>query len=354
MPPKLILMPTRREVSRVQMDERKLRILHEIIEDYILTAMPVGSRTISRKYETGLSSATIRNEMSDLEALGYLEQPHVSAGRVPSLKAYRLYVDGALGDMRIAPDSHAQAKRAFVEKLRQMEDVVVSTAQALADMTHYTAVVVMPKQSEMRISCLQLVPMPRGAALLVIVTDSGAIRDTVIRVSETLDSDALYAISRMMTERLSGHTLGEVQDMLRDLSRHAGANARVLQGIADLASQMERQNSTDTVAVGGSHNILKYPEYSDVDKARAFLSALDARNQLISLITDAPDRFHVHIGPETGIPEMQECSVVSASYGVFGEHRGAIGVIGPTRMPYMQVLSTLSAVSEALSELLSE
>jgi len=212
----------------------------------------------------------------------------------------------------------------------------------------------MPKQLELRISCLQLVPMPRGAALLVIVTDTGAIRDTVIRVSENLDGDALYAISRMLTERFQGRTLKEVQDMLGAFSRMGGANARVLEGIAALAAQMEKQSATDTVTIGGSHNILNYPEYSDVEKARAFLSVLEEKEKLMELISGGQDAYAVRIGPETGIREMQDCSVVTASYQVGAGHRGVIGVIGPTRMPYGRVLSALSAIGSALSELLGE
>lgn len=332
--------------------ERKERILRAIIDDYILTALPVGSRTISRKYETSLSSATIRNEMSDLEELGYLAQPHVSAGRVPSAKAYRLYVDELLEEKPLPADEAARAY--FTERVRQMEDVVTSAAQAISEITRYTAVVMLPKQLELRVSCLQLVPMPRGAALLVIVTDTGAIRDTVIHVSESLDADALYAISRMLTERLSGRTLQQVQEMLGAYSRQSGADARVLEGISSLAAQMERQSATDTVTVGGSHNILNYPEYSDVEKARAFLSVLEERDKLMRLVTGGNEAFNVRIGPETGLPEMADCSVVSASYRVGAGHRGAIGVIGPTRMPYDRVLSALNAIGGALTELLGE
>ncbi|MBQ4074156.1 MAG: heat-inducible transcription repressor HrcA [Clostridia bacterium] len=330
---------------------RKARILKAIIEDYILTAMPVGSRTISRKYETNLSSATIRNEMSDLEELGYLAQPHVSAGRVPSHKAYRLYVDDLLG---ASFPEDGSAREYFSRQVRQMEDVITCAAHALSEITRYTAVVMMPKQLDLRISCLQLVPMPRGNALLVIVTDTGAIQDTVIRVSEALDGDALYAISRMLTERLAGRTLKEVQQMLGAYSRQGGADARVLQGIAALAAQMERQNATDTLTVGGAHNILNYPEYSDVEKARAFLSVLEGREKLMDLLSRSQSPFTVLIGPETGIDEMRDCSVVTASYQVGAGHRGAIGVIGPTRMPYMKVLSALSAVGNTLTEMLGE
>ena len=334
-----------------RIDGRKARILRAIIDDYILTAMPVGSRTISRKYETSLSSATIRNEMSDLEELGYLAQPHVSAGRVPSLKAYRMYVDELL---QARPLQDAAIREFFSRQVRQMEDVITSAAQAISEITRYTAVVMMPKQLELRISCLQLVPMPRGNALLVVVTDTGAIQDTVIRVSENLDGDGLYAISRMLTERLAGRTLNEVQQMLGAYSRQGMGDDRVLSGIASLAAQMERQSATDTLTIGGAHNILNYPEYSDVEKARAFLSVLEGREQLMNLLARSSGDFNVHIGPETGIMEMQDCSVVTASYQVGTGHRGAIGVIGPTRMPYEKVLCALHTIGQALTDLLGE
>ena len=333
-------------------DARKERILRAIIDDYILTALPVGSRTISRKYETSLSSATIRNEMSDLEELGYLAQPHVSAGRVPSVKAYRLYVDELLEGNEVP--QNPQAKEFFSQRVRQMEDVISSAAQAISEFTRYTALVMMPKQLELRVATLQLIPMPRGSALLVIVTDTGAIRDTVIRVSENLDGDALYAISRMLTERLAGSTLQEVQEMLGAYSRQMGGDAQVIQGIADLAAQMARQSATDTIAVSGSHNILNYPEYSDVEKARAFLSVLEEKDKLMALLPGQDAAFSVRIGPEMGMPEMADCSVVTASYQVGAGHHGFVGVIGPTRMPYGKVLSALSAISGALSDMLGE
>lgn len=333
-------------------DARKERILRAIIDDYVQTAMPVGSRTISRKYETSLSSATIRNEMSDLEELGYLAQPHISAGRVPSVKAYRLYVDELLESCQVQPDPEARAY--FSQRVRQMDDVISCAAAAISEFTRYTAVVMMPKQLDLRVSCLQLVPMPRGNALLVIVTDTGAIRDTVIRVSESLDGDALYAISRMLTERLAGRTLQEVQEMLGVYSRQMGGDDRVIQGISDLAARMASQSADDTLAVGGSHNILNYPEYSDVEKARAFLSVLEEKRKLMALFSGHGGAFGVRIGPETGMEEMTDCSVVTAQYQAGAGHQGFVGVIGPTRMPYGRVLNALSAIGEALSDMLGE
>ena len=333
------------------MDERKLRILNAVINDYIETAVPVGSRTITRKYDMGVSPATIRNEMSDLEALGYLAQPHVSAGRVPSEKAYRLYVDMLLTQPRAERDE--AVRRFFSERVYRMEDVAESAAQAISELTHYTALVMMPGQRKLRISTLQLVPMPRGEALLVIVTDSGIVRDTVIHVSASLDGDALYAISRMLTERFAGRTLSEVQEMLSVYAQSGGADARVLGGVAELAAQMERQASVDSVAVGGPHNILNYPEYADTGKARAFLTAMETKEKLLTLLRTGGENVSVRIGEEMGMPEMQDCSVVSARYLIGSSHRGSVAVIGPTRMPYDKMIGVLSNVGQLLTELLS-
>ena len=180
------------------MDERKFRILQAIIDDYILTAVPVGSRTISKKYDMGLSSATIRNEMSDLEELGYLDQPHVSAGRIPSAKAYRLYVDQLL-QAGIIPSATENAMRAhFLGRMHQMEDVMDHAAQVLSSLTHYTAVVLPPSGAQPHIRTIQLVPVSDESALVVIVTDAGVVRDSVVHVPR-LGADTLYAISRSLT-----------------------------------------------------------------------------------------------------------------------------------------------------------
>ena len=190
--------------------DRKFRILQAIIDDYILTAVPVGSRTISKKYDMGLSSATIRNEDERSGGTrGYLDQPHVSAGRIPSAKAYRLYVDQLLKTGRIPSDSDAAVKGHFLGRMHQMEDVIDRAAQVLSSRTSYTAVVLPPTGKIPKIRTIQLVPVSDTSALVVIVTDMGIVRDQVVQVASDLDSDALYAISKTLTERLQGLTLHE-------------------------------------------------------------------------------------------------------------------------------------------------
>lgn len=336
------------------MDERKFRILQAIIDDYILTAVPVGSRTISKKYDMGLSSATIRNEMSDLEELGYLDQPHVSAGRIPSAKAYRLYVDQLLRRGLLHSDSEDAIRAHFLGRVQQMEDVIDHAAQVLSSLTHYTAVVLPPTGPQPRIRTIQLVPVSTAAALVVIVTDSGIVRDTVIRVSDQLDSDALYAISKTLTQELSGRTLQEAADLLPQLTGRLQQGEKILPGLNSFLKDNAASGQTH-VAIGGRSNILNYPEYSDTEKARSFLTLMETRDKLASIIAQQGEMaFTVRIGPETGVPEMADCSIVTASYSTANGQQGTIGVIGPTRMQYDKVLSILGTMGHQLSELFSD
>lgn len=336
------------------MDDRKMRILRAIIDDYILTGVPVGSRTISKKYETSLSSATIRNEMSDLEELGFLDQPHVSAGRIPSAKAYRLYVDSLLENGLIPDDSAESVLGHFTGRVHQMEDVIDHAARVLSSLTHYTAVVLSPKGAEPRLQTIQLVPVSVGSALVVIVTDQGLIRDSVIRISGEMDGDTLYAISRTLTNELRGHTLMQACEILPELIRRMEGNDEVLRGLYGFFSEGKQSSRSPHVAVGGTSNMLSYPEYNDVDKARTFLSLMETRDKLADIIRGSGEMaFTVRIGPETGVPEMADCSIITASYSTRGGQQGTIGVIGPTRMRYSKVISVLNMMGHQLTDMFS-
>jgi heat-inducible transcriptional repressor len=337
------------------MDARKFRILQAIIDDYILTAIPVGSRTISKRQDMNLSSATIRNEMSDLEELGYLDQPHISAGRIPSAKAYRLYVDELLQDGRLRTDDVQSIREHFQNRSGKMEDVINRAAQVLSNITSYTSLAMGPKGGETTIRNLQLVPISSHSALLVIVTDGGIIRDSVIHVDSDLDSDALYAISRMLTERVSGHTLRETQQTLRAMSGEFAEKHGVIESISRLVAETESAGERAKIAFAGPGNILNFPEYSDVEKARTFLSLLETKDAILSMLEQRQGvAFTVRIGPETGVPELEDCSVVTATYALDNGTHGTIGVIGPTRMQYGRVLGVLGAMGKQLSSLLKE
>ncbi len=335
------------------MDERKFRILQAIIDDYILTAVPVGSRTISKKYGMSLSSATIRNEMSDLEELGYLDQPHVSAGRVPSAKAYRLYVDQLLETGRLSAEDEQLVRAHFAGRTRQMEDVIDHAAQVLSSLTKYTAVVLPPTGVEPRIRNIQLVSVADNAALVVIVTDAGVVRDSVIHVSEELDQDALYTISRSLTKELKDCTLPEAVARIPLLMGRMTAQADLLEGLGHVMHE-RGEDIRPHVAIGGTANMLSYPEYSDMEKARSFLNLMETRDRLADIIGQNGEMaFTVRIGPETGVPEMEDCSIVTMTYTAGNGQQGTIGVIGPTRMQYSRVLAAVNMMGRQLSQLFS-
>ncbi len=338
----------------MEMDDRKMRILQAIIDDYILTGVPVGSRTISKKYDMGLSSATIRNEMSDLEELGYLDQPHVSAGRIPSAKAYRLYVDSLMKTGRIRDDSLESVSSHFNGRISQMEDVIDHAASVISSLTKYTAVVLSPKGKTPRLQTVHLVPVSRDSALVVIVTDTGVIRDSVIRIGADLDGDSLYAISRALTEALRGRTLTEACDIFPRMMAEMRENEDLLRSLYGFLNERRESPRPAHVAIGGTSNMLNYPEYSDVEKARNFLSLMETRDRLASIIAGGGEMaFTVRIGPETGVPEMADCSIVTANYSTRGGQQGTIGVIGPTRMQYSKVLSILNVMGHQLTNLFS-
>lgn len=333
--------------------DRKYRILQAIIDDYILTALPVGSRTISRKYEQKLSSATIRNEMSDLEELGYLDSPHTSAGRIPSNKAYRLYVDQMLRPLPLSVEETEFINRCFDRRLHQVDDLSMRIAKALSSMTHYTsAVMTRTPRSEQVLSHLQMVPLAERRVLLVLVMRSGAVRQSVLELDSPVEPDELYSVSRILSSRLEGLRLSELPGALTGMSGN-GADA-VIRAIAE-QQPAESQSDILALAVGGRSNLLSFPEYADVDKAKALLSVLETREKVVSLLDHNGEmEVSVRIGPETGLEETRDCSIVTASYRLSDGRVNTIGLIGPTRMQYGKVLSVLSQVGRSLGTILGE
>lgn len=340
----------------MQLDDRKFMILQAIIDDYIMTAMPVGSRTISRKSGVGYSPATIRNEMSDLEELGYLDQPHTSAGRVPSYKAYRLYVDHLMKTVKLSPDERERMHEHLVDKSKRVEGVIRSAANVLSDATKYTSVIVAPKLGTLRIKHVQLVPVAERTALMVIVTSAGIVKDAVIRVPEGLDADDLYSISRMLTQKLADKPLEAVRQAFSEMLRNAEQSRRLLgEALSVIESRLENDGDASDVIIGGSANLLEYPEYSDVNKARSFLAVLESKDTVRKLVSrDGGMEVTIRIGPENQVPALNDCSIVTASYRVGDHSNGTLGIIGPTRMNYNRVISVLDFMARALSDVLSE
>lgn len=336
------------------LDERKFMILKAIIDDYIMTAMPVGSRTISRKSSIGFSPATIRNEMSDLEELGYLAQPHTSAGRVPSNKAYRLYVDRLIQFGGISDAEKARIDEYMLKRTQQVEDMIRSAANILADATQYTAVIVAPQIQSLRIRRVQLVPVTDTTALMIVVTSAGIIKDAALRVPEGITPEHLWRISEMLTEQLADHTLSEVRQIFAQLFRDLSTHRRLLGGVMQAMEEKLTEDAPEDVIVGGQTKLLNYPEYSDVEKAKNFLSIFESKDRLASLLKRSGGmEVVIRIGPENEMDELLDCSLVTATYKVGNHGKGTLGIIGPTRMDYRRVIMVMDYMGQVISNLLS-
>lgn len=336
----------------MELDQRKLRILRAIIDEYILSASPVGSKSISRNPQLGWSSATIRNEMADLEMLGYLAQPHTSAGRIPSEKAYRLYVDRMLQKAHLS-DGEARLLHSYYKtRMGGVESVLRSTAEALSDITHYTALVLMPEMGVNRLKHVQLVPITEGKALAVVVTDAGVARDTVIDVPRGMSAEELEMLSRYITTQCYDLRVSEVEDRLR-----RAANTE-LASRWDFVEQLLDAVWNDTeknqkVALSGAKNMLHYPEYSDIGKAQAFLSVVEQQDAMYRMLKKASVmEFTVTIGKENEAEELRDCSVITATCRIDDVPFGTFGVIGPTRMDYNHVISVMEGTLENLARIL--
>lgn len=338
----------------MEIDERKFQILKALIDDYIMTAAPVGSRTISRKSGVGYSPATIRNEMSDLEELGYLAHIHTSSGRIPSHKAYRLYVDKLMKVVPLTGEEAAGIRGHFTSRAGQVEEVVRQAAQVLSDVTRYTSIVTAPQAAQLRIKRLQVVPVSPGTGLMVIVTDSGLVRDAMINYSAALEPDHLYMISKMLTEKLENLPLNQLKPALAELQTRLHDHDGLFNALMSAADSASDETSPDDMVIGGPANMLEYPEYSDVDKARMVLKVFENREMLAHMLRGSGRmEFSVRIGPENNVPEMNDCSLVTATYRIGDDNVGTIGIIGPTRMNYGKVIAVLDYMGKSLSDMLS-
>lgn len=336
------------------LDERKYMILQAIIDDYITTAVPVGSRTVSRKSGVSFSPATIRNEMSDLEELGYLASPHTSAGRIPSMKAYRLYVDRLMKVGELAPDETAFIRQHLSRRTGQVNAILRSAAQALSSITNYTAIVAAPSVASLRIKRVQLVQVDDHTVLMVVVTSAGIIKDTLVRVPDGPDQELLNRLSALMSESLEDRPVTEIRQVFAELFRDLTENRRLFAGIMDaLETRLEAEEKTDIV-IGGPDKMLHYPEYSDIGRARDILTVLESRDKLYPLLRGGSAmEFTIRIGPETGVPELSDCSVITATYKVDDDTAGTLGILGPVRMDYGHVIATLGYMGRLLTGILT-
>lgn len=342
----------------MSLGNRKQLILQAIIEDYIKTAEPVGSRTVSKKYLTDISPATIRNEMADLEEMGYIEQPHTSAGRVPSDKGYRLYVDKLMSEITINQQDYEFIKKEFTKTVGEIDRLIKHASKLLSAMTNYASIAMAPQFRRTCLKHLQLIKVDSYHILAVIVTDAGIIKNSVIRTETDIEVDALEKISNMLNHKLAGLSIEELVNMdIEEIDSSASYNGdyeQILAMVFPELLQALRYSQRVEIYSDGAANILGLPEYNDVQKAKDFFSILDENELLYDILKDVSESTSVIIGKENKIHQLKDCSLITATYSYNGKVIGSIGVLGPTRMKYSKVISIVDCLTQNLNDILAK
>ncbi|MDR2899764.1 MAG: heat-inducible transcriptional repressor HrcA [Clostridiales bacterium] len=336
----------------MMLNERKIKILEAIINDYIAEAMPIGSRTIAKKYDLGISSATIRNEMSDLEDMGYIVQPHASAGRVPSDKGYRLYVDRLMHHRALTPEETDYLRSVIINNIGHVDYLMRETAKAISVLTNYTTIASEPEYERTKIKHIQLMPMDEKSIVLVIITDNKAVRNHVINMAKAPDYETLTKVSNILNETLSGKVAGDIAEF-SSRGQVSKEETEIIDTVINTVKAISNQENSAKIYTSGVNNILEYPEFSDINKARSLFKTFEEKEVLITLLgNNDNEKVEVVIGSENQLEQMKDCSIIKASYSYGKKSLGSIGIIGPTRMDYTQVVSVLYGIIKNVNALL--
>lgn len=340
----------------MELDERKIKILKAIIQTYLETGEPVGSRTISKYSDLQLSSATIRNEMSDLEDLGYIIQPHTSAGRIPSDKGYRFYVDQL---MREKETEVTEIRELVIQRVDRVELMLKQLAKLLAANTNYATLISGPQYHQTKLKFIQLSRVEAGKLLIVTVLEGNIIKNSIVSLDLELTDEELLNLNILLNNGLNGLTIEQINlDIISQMKEQAGARSQIVDLVLNEVADAIRASDEDLqIYTEGTTNIFKYPELSDGQKASQLISALEEKELLKMLLTEDEGEsggdgekhdIQVYIGSETPVQSMKDCSVVTANYVLGDGLRGTIGIIGPKRMDYDKVVSTLRSLMNQL------
>ena len=341
-------------MMEMQLDERKTKILQAIIRNYLETGEPVGSRTISKYTDLNLSSATIRNEMADLEEMGYIIQPHTSAGRIPSDKGYRLYVD----TMMEQKDKELQEmKEMMLEKEDKMDTLLKQVAKLLAVNTNYASMISAPAVHKNKLKFIQLSRVDVNQMLAVIVMEGNVIRNNILPVSEELSDENILKLNILLNTHLNGLAIEEINlAMIQNLKQQAGIHSEIISNVVDAIAEGIKADEDLEIYTSGTNNIFKYPELADQQRASEIINTFEEKQMLTELVQDTLSDenntgIQVYIGDETPISAMKDCSVVTATYELGEGMRGTVGIIGPKRMDYDKVVDALKTITHQLDEL---
>lgn len=338
----------------MQLDERKIKIMQAIIRNYLETGEPVGSRTISKYTDLNLSSATIRNEMADLEEMGYILQPHTSAGRIPSDRGYRLYVDTMMEEK---DKELEELKEMMLEREDKVDHLLKQVAKLLAVNTNYATMISAPTVHRNKLKFIQLSRVDVNQLLAVIVIEGNVIKNNILSVSEELTDETILKLNILLNTHLNGLALEEISlGMITVLKQQAGLHSGIVGDVIDAIAEGINADEDLEIYTSGANNIFKYPELADQQKASEIINTFEEKQLLTELVQEtlsdeANTGIQVYIGNETPIRTMKDCSVVTATYELGEGMRGTIGIIGPKRMDYDKVVGTLKTITHQLDDL---
>lgn len=338
------------ESGNMTLVERKLKILQAIINDFISTAQPIGSRTIAKKYDLGISSATIRNEMSDLEELGYLVQPHTSAGRIPSDLGYRLYVDSLMKKYELENRQKKIIKDLLLSQIVEIDDVIKNTSRILSQITKLTSISLSPQFKSSRLKNIKLVQVDNDKVLLVLVSNTGIVKNAILRINN-VSQGVLNKVSNLLQDKLSGKTIADLDDKIKDKIKNEliDYSSTIDTILLKLDNCLVDMNESE-IYLEGITNIFNLPEYTDINKAKKFISIMEKKDLMYEILkNDKSDNICIRIGNENEIDDIKDCSIVTATYRLNGKIIGKIGVIGPTRMDYSRITAVLEYLTNILS-----
>ena len=325
------------------LSDRKEQILQAVVDSYIESCEPVSSAEICAHHLPAVSSATVRNELAALEEMGYLTQPHTSAGRIPTAQAYQLYVEKLMPKRKLTKSELKIIKNYFGRKITELGDMLKSTAKVITEITHLTSVAYVRNSPDTKVTRINLVKIADGSALAIIVTDAGVIKDAAIEVPAGADEAYFINASRLMSDVFGGHTFKEIARPNAIIRRIEKEYEKVFRTVLDILKNYAGR--TGEVVLEGSAKILEQPEYCNVAKAKAMLEFLDAKERLAPMLPSGGEKFGIRIGADETMPD---CAIVTASYSVHGVE-GSAGVIGPMRMDYPKVISVLEYIGKTIN-----
>ncbi|MCM1045232.1 MAG: heat-inducible transcriptional repressor HrcA [Candidatus Gastranaerophilales bacterium] len=337
----------------MELDERKTKILQAVIRNYLETGEPVGSRTISKYTDLNLSSATIRNEMADLEEMGYILQPHTSAGRIPSDKGYRFYVDVM---MEAKEREVIEMKDMLLERQDKLETMLKQIARVLAQNTQYAAMISAPQTHRNKVKFIQLSRVDKGQILAVIVGEGNVIKNNILTVAEELSDETLLKLNMLLNTHLNGLSMEEINlGLISAMKQQAGIHSGLISSVIDAVAEAIKADEDLEIYTSGANNIFRYPELADQERASELINTFEEKKLLTGLIQDdtaeSGTDIQVYIGGEAPVQGMKDCSVVTATYELSEGMKGTIGIIGPKRMDYDKVVGALKTLRSQLDEL---